>query len=424
MIAMTDQTSSLQTTIDKPEPDVARPLDTVAAATPPPSPRDPKALESALRLGSVLPDVTRLSRKAIIGMAAGLAVTVGAGVMVALMIRQGGAPVLELYATDQKPSAEAMSALPADYANIPKLGPALMGDLGKPMLDAQRRYPLPPPERAGGQERFAQVDPELARLAQARDAARGAGVFVGGQNRGGSQSEAASPVVGGEQLPAVPATPVAPTPPDPKRAFLDAPTDHRTASTARLEPSVSPYMLQSGSIIAAALITGIRSDLPGQITAQVTENVYDSVSGVHLLIPQGSRLIGTYDAQVQFGQQRALLVWNRLILPNGHSLVLDRQPGTDAQGFAGLEDSTNFHWGKLVLAAGVSSILSLGTGAGSSSNSDIARAIRQSTADTIGRTGDEIVRRQLSVAPTLTIRPGFPLRVLINRDLILEPLTE
>ena len=89
-------------------------------------------------------------------------------------------------------------------------------------------------------------------------------------------------------------------------------------------PGAGPaYMLQSGSIIAAALITGIRSDLPGQITAQVTENVYDSVSGVQLLIPQGSRLIGTYDAQVQFGQQRALLVWNRLILPNGHSLVLD-----------------------------------------------------------------------------------------------------
>ena len=158
MIAMTDQTSALQNMTDKPEPDAARPPE-AAAAAPPPSPRDPKALESALRLGSVLPDVTRLSRKALIGMAAGLAVTVGAGVMVALMIRQGGAPVLELYATDQKPLAETMSALPADYASVPKLGPALMGDLGRPMLDAQRRFPLPPPDRAGGAGAFCTSGP-------------------------------------------------------------------------------------------------------------------------------------------------------------------------------------------------------------------------------------------------------------------------
>ncbi|MBP0574207.1 TrbI/VirB10 family protein, partial [Mycobacterium tuberculosis] len=92
------------------------------------------------------------------------------------------------------------------------------------------------------------------------------------------------------------------------------------------------------------LITGIRSDLPGQITAQVTENIYDSPTGRILLIPQGTRVIGQYDNGVGFGQRRILLVWNRLIFPNGRSVVLERQPGADTQGYAGLEDGVDYHW--------------------------------------------------------------------------------
>ena len=121
-------------------------------------------------------------------------------------------------------------------------------------------------------------------------------------------------------------------------------------------------------MIPAALITGLRSDLPGQVTAQVTEDVYDSPTGKILLIPQGARLIGQYDAQIAFGQSRALLVWNRLIMPNGRSIVLERQPGADTEGYAGLEDEVDNHWGMLFKAAILSTLLSVGSEAGTSNN--------------------------------------------------------
>ena len=166
----------------------------------------------------------------------------------------------------------------------------------------------------------------------------------------------------------------------------------------------------------------MQSDLPGQVTAQVTENVYDTPTGRSLLIPQGARLLGIYDSQVSFGQSRTLLVWTRLILPNGYSIVLERQPGADAAGQAGLEDGVDNHWGSLFKAALLSTILAIGTELGSNQNeSDIARALRRGTGDTVNQAGQQIVRRNLNVQPALTIRPGFPVRVLVNRDLVLEP---
>lgn len=184
---------------------------------------------------------------------------------------------------------------------------------------------------------------------------------------------------------------------------------------------ITPYMLQAGAIISAALVTGIRSDLPGQITAQVTENVYDSPSGRYLLIPQGTRLIGEYDSGVGFGQRRVLLVWNRLILPGGNSIVLERQPGADGAGFAGLEDGVDHHWWDVAKAAGLSTLLNIGAELGRDESNEIAEAIRDGAQDTIGDAGEEIVRRQIGRTPTLTIRPGFPVRVIVTHDLILEP---
>jgi type IV secretion system protein TrbI len=132
---------------------------------------------------------------------------------------------------------------------------------------------------------------------------------------------------------------------DHKLAFLNGPTDRRTVSSDRLMNPASSYVLQAGTVIPAALITGIQSDLPGLITAQVTENVYDSPTGRFLLVPQGAKLIGSYDSQVSFGQSRVLLVWNRIVFPNGQSIVLDHQPGADTEGYAGLEDGVDYHWG-------------------------------------------------------------------------------
>ena len=153
---------------------------------------------------------------------------------------------------------------------------------------------------------------------------------------------------------------------DHKLAFLNGNIDRRTTSPDRVQPPASPFVLQAGAVIPASLITGLRSDLPGQVTAQVTEDVYDSPTGKTLLIPQGSRLVGQYDAQIAFGQSRALLVWNRLIMPNGKSIVLERQPGADTEGYAGLEDEVDNHWGMLFKAAILSTILSVGSEAGMS----------------------------------------------------------
>ena len=202
-------------------------------------------------------------------------------------------------------------------------------------------------------------------------------------------------------------TSAAPDATDRREAFLDEPIDRRTTSNDRLTDPPSPYVVQAGAVIPAALVTGLRSDLPGQITAQVTSNVYDSPTGRFLLIPQGARLIGEYDSRVAFGQSRVLLAWTRLILPNGRSIVL--------------EDGVNNHWGRLFMAAGLATVLNIGVELGADDDDDIARAIREGTQDTIGRAGEEVVRRQLSIPPTLTIRPGFPVRVMVTRDLILEP---
>lgn len=180
-------------------------------------------------------------------------------------------------------------------------------------------------------------------------------------------------------------------------------------------------MLRAGAVIAAALVTGINSDLPGQVTAQVTSHVYDSPTGSHLLIPQGSRLIGQYDSQVAFGQRRVLLVWSRVVMPDGTSIVLDRLQGGDTQGFSGLEDKVDYHWGQLFRAAALSTLLGVGTQLAVDDESDIARAIRESAQDSAEDIGQQIVRRQLNIQPTLTVRPGFPVRVIVNRDLVMQP---
>jgi type IV secretion system protein TrbI len=209
---------------------------------------------------------------------------------------------------------------------------------------------------------------------------------------------------------------------DRKLAFVNASVDRRTVSPDRLADPASRYVIQAGSVIPAALVTGIRSDLPGQVTAQVTENVYDSPSGQYLLIPQGAKLIGVYDSQVAFGQDRVLLVWTRLILPNGHSIVLERQPGADTEGFAGLQDQVDQHWDRLFLAAGLSTLLGVGSELGASGNdSDIVQALRRGSSQSLNQAGQQVVQRNLNIQPTLTIRPGFPVRVIVNRDLMLAP---
>lgn len=389
-----------------------------------------REIAQALRLRPDPPRVMRLSRKVMIGLGVVAGLGVGGALILALQGRSGRDAPSELYSTDRNPQADGLANLPRDYAGIPQLGPPLPGDLGRPILRAQERgQPVAPPPIAAAPG----PDPAEQRRQQEIEAARVARVFFETEGRTRTPGNDAAPPSAAMpgSIPAPAPNPFGfdagigpPRPPDAAErqlAFVNAPVDRRTASPDRLQAPPSSFVIQAGAVIPAALVTGLRSDLPGQITAQVTENVFDSPTGRHLLIPQGARLIGTYDNRVSFGQSRVLLVWTRLILPNGRSIVLERMPGADEQGFSGLEDGVDYHWGRLFLAAGLSTLLGVGLELGSNNESDIARAIRESGQDTVGRTGEEIVRRQLSVQPTLTVRPGFPVRVIVNRDLILEP---
>jgi type IV secretion system protein VirB10 len=381
--------------------------------------------DAAVELRGAAPQVMRLSRKAIgIASACGLAVVGGA--LVFALRPEGQKDAQELHNVDGVAVADRLAGAPKDYGEVPKLGPPLPGDLGKPILDAQRRgdvAELPPigaPLPAGAQSPAAD-DAEMARqrAQQEREAARGSGLFFGGSKAPPSSealADAPLPVVGGDALSSAPPQSEAAR----KQAFVERTSDRQTSSSARLTRPASPRVLQAGSVIPAAMITGIRSDLPGLVTAQVTQNVYDSPTGRILLIPQGSRLIGDYDAEVAFGQKRILLVWNRLILPDGRSIPLERQPASDPSGFAGLQDRTDFHWGGVFKAALVSTLLGIGAELGSGGDDALLRAIRRGSQDSIGRAGEQIVSRELGVRPTLTIRPGFPVRVLVTRDLVLD----
>ncbi len=376
-----------------------------------------------MRLRPEPPRVTRLSRKVLAGLGLVASLGVGGALLYALQTRNAGNQGQELYSTDNRSTPDGLNGLPKDYSGVPRLGPPLPGDLGRPILNAQNGgQPVPAP----GMTTPASPgpSPEEQRRAQELEAARTARLFSSTETRPASAAPtapAAAPATDLASLGLAP-QPATPSAQDRQLAFLNQAPDKRTVSPDRVAAPASVNVLQAGAVISAALITGIRSDLPGQITAQVTENIYDSPTGRVLLIPQGTRVIGQYDSGVGFGQRRILLVWNRLIFPNGRSIVLERQPGADAEGYAGLEDGVDYHWGELFKAAALSTLLSVGAEAGSSGQeSDIVRALRNGASDSISQTGQQIVQRQLNIAPTLTIRPGFPVRVIVTRDLVLEP---
>jgi type IV secretion system protein VirB10 len=207
-----------------------------------------------------------------------------------------------------------------------------------------------------------------------------------------------------------------------KLTFLKSGPEKDIYNPHALQTPASPYQLMAGTVIAASLITGLNSDLPGFVIAQVTENVFDTVSGRHLLIPQGSRLIGRYDNIVAFGQERALVVWQRIILPDGSSIVIDNLPATDTGGYAGLADQVDFHTWKLLKGVALATVLGVGSElAFGSSDSDLVKALQQSTQSTTNRAGQRLIERQLNVQPTITVRPGWPLRVVVHKDLVLRP---
>jgi type IV secretion system protein VirB10 len=209
-----------------------------------------------------------------------------------------------------------------------------------------------------------------------------------------------------------------------KNDFLSRAGSSTAETVARsITTPASPYELKSGTLIPAVLITGINSDLPGQVVAQVRENVYDTVTGNYLLVPQGSRLIAAYDSMVAWGQERVLLCWNRLIRPDGTSITLDCMPGIDLAGYAGLSDEVDNHWSKLITGAALSSILAATAQRTQGDVTGFQPSLSQSWANNaagqINQAGQQLTQKNLQLQPTITVRPGFSVNVLVTRDVAL-----
>lgn len=336
-------------------------------------------------------------------------------------------------AEDQKEIAiratdDALAGAPKSYGDVPKLGPPLPGDLGRPIL--RRQEALGELPSGGSSDQLAQAaEAERQRLVAERKAARESGIMMqldGSDRDTPSPPDAGLPSAGPgkEAQPAKIALDVGRDQGNQQRKadFLAGRDETGDVNPHALVAPISPYTLSAGSIIAASLITGLNSDLPGLVTAQVTENAYDSATGRILLVPQGARLIGSYDSVVAFGQRRALVVWQRIVLPNGSSIRIDNVPATDLAGYAGLSDKVDTHTWQLLKGVGLATLLGVGTELSlGDSESDLVRAIRESAQQGTSRAGDQIVMKNLNVQPTIKVRPGWPLRVVVHKDIVLAP---
>jgi type IV secretion system protein VirB10 len=386
----------------------------------------PKVNPEALVLRGRPRRVIRFRRGLIIGVGGSAAAAVAGLAWVALE-----PPSFPIAAEADTPRLNARGApdgvadAPATYADVPQLGPPLPGDLGRPILDHQRKagdgrtrwgHPGADPkaerltaerQQRASQEQSARASSVLVRLASAVPTAPD-------QESAGSSERATGAPVEASRPPEINAG---------QERETDIPrSPSGTIDVHSLVGASSPWILSAGTVIPASLITGLNSDLPGTVLAQVTQQVRDSATGTAVLIPQGSRLVGRYDSEVGYGQRRLLLVWERLIFPDQSSVELGKMPATDSEGYAGLLGKVDNHEWRLlkgiVLSTlfGVGSELSLGGG-----DSDLARSIERSVQQNGVRAGDRFVSRNADVKPTLTVRPGWPVRAILHTDLVLKP---
>ncbi len=412
----------------------------------PPKPAT-KVAPGTLELRARPQPVTRINPRVLIAVAAGGLIGIAAIVLLALRPPSFRSDVAqELYAVDHKPISDGLAKLPTSYE-----------DIRPPASDRRDAQSLPagvPPLQSVSLDptvEAARVEQE--RLARMEGQAREAPVFFRLQLKNLPHDVSPAHLPSDESIPtgmpesrsglSARGTPqttdhvavvdttgadtqLADATADPQRklAFLKSAPASGVTNSHRLQTPASPYQLMAGTVISANLVTGLNSDLPGFVIAQVTENVFDSVSGRFLLIPQGARLVGTYDNVVSFGQERALIVWQRLILPDGSSIVIDNLPATDSGGYAGIAGEVDTHTRKVLEGVLLSTVLSVGSSLAFGSTggeSDIVRALRESTGQTTNRAGQRLVEKDLNVQPTLTVRPGWSMRVIVHKDIILRP---
>jgi type IV secretion system protein VirB10 len=390
----------------------------------------PKENPAALQMRAQPAKVLRFRRNILVGGVAIFSVGMAATMWWALAPHRPmaiGTPMNEVGAS-RLPSDQ-LAGLPKSYDAVPQLGPPLPGDLGRPILKRQRE----------GQD-LVDIRPDDAdarAVAAAREkaaadlqAARQSSLLAIAAQKGGAAASAelaaTSQVAPAANVPEASASDqdLDPNGQARKQHFIMSSQTEGDINSHSLEPPMSPNIVSAGSVIAASLITGLRSDLPGLVTAQVSEGVYDSPSGRTLLIPQGARLIGRYDSAISYGQNRALVIWQRIVMPDGSSIRLDNAPATDTSGYAGLADKVDYHSLRLLQGVAISTLLGVGANLSISGESDLVRALREATQQNVSRAADQITSRNLQVPPTIIIRPGTPVRLLVHRDLVLPPWKE
>ncbi|HFF8538745.1 TPA: TrbI/VirB10 family protein [Raoultella ornithinolytica] len=403
----------------------------------------PKVAPENVALRAQPRPVTRLNRRTLTILAGGLAVAVLGATMWSLQPRKRSASEqAELYNVDRVSRSEGLDQLPTDYSKLPRalppqvpeLGSPLPGDLGPAIVKSQQ--PVTPTYTPPG---HVPANAEHDAQRKEAEAAAGASVFFRSSNQRAAATPTqvattspASGLAGFDPMAAGPASTAA-QPADPtavqnrqdqKEAFLKAGSTE-TRNSGNLKMPTSPYQVMAGTVIAGALVTGIKSDLPGDVIATVTEPIYDTATGKFLLIPQGSRILGRYNSQVSYGQSRVQVVWNRIILPDTSSLTLDNLAGADPAGNSGLEDGVDWHWDRIFAGAALTTLLGVGAELAAPENRQngdrVINAGRNSLQDSVNQVGQEMTRRNLNIQPTLTERPGLPVRIIVNRDLVLRP---
>lgn len=360
--------------------------------------------------------VARFRREIIIGVAATGALAIAVVTWIALEPASFrlAATGEEMFEKGQGKPPEALAGTPGRYDEIPKLGPPLPGDLGRLILEHQRKMEGEYPSSDAKGDAAAAAEAERARQLAEEAAARQSAVMMSlGSTRPTTPATVEARALttpgteeAGSALPSRPA----------------AAAGSANVSPHRIEAAASPWLVTSGSVIAASLVTGLNSELPGIVVAQISENVFDSVTGRTLLIPQGARLIGRYESNTGYSQQRAFVIWQRIIWPDGSSLTFEDAPASDPSGYAGVRDRVDSHGWQLIKGVALSSLLGVGTELGTSSDeSELVRAMREAAQQSGARVGDRLVERSLDIRPTMVVRPGWPVRVIVHQDLVLAP---
>lgn len=267
-------------------------------------------------------------------------------------------------------------------------------------------------------EQTRSIDPNAAYKAQLREVqagGMGGGMGGGGGGMGGARGGssgmmlAASSSASGKDY----------------SAFDNNGSKDRWALDSKMEAPTTPFEIRAGAVIPGIMLSGINSDLPGQIMAQVSQNVYDTATGKYLLIPQGTRMVGTYSSDVGFGQEGVMIAWQRLVFPDGKALDIGSMPGADMAGYSGFRDKVNNHlmriYGSALFMAGITAGASIATNQGQNNGSgyeqpSVSSEMSSALGQQLGQVSAQIVSKNLNVAPTIEIRPGYRFNIVAVKD--------